>query len=61
VLKALAAAPRQSIVELRWRCPRVGLMTIYRNLDLFAELGLVRRLDLEDGPRYELAEDHLTT
>jgi Fur family ferric uptake transcriptional regulator len=61
VLKVLAAEPRQSIVELRWRCPRVGLMTNYRHLDLFAELALVRRLDLEDGPRYELAKDHLTT
>jgi Fur family transcriptional regulator, ferric uptake regulator len=48
-------------VELRWRCLRVGLRTIYRNLDLFAELGLVRRLDLGDGPRYELADDHLPT
>jgi Fur family ferric uptake transcriptional regulator len=61
VLKALAAEPAESIVELRWRCPRVGLMTIYRNLDLFTELGLVRRLDLEDGPRYDLADDHPTT
>jgi hypothetical protein len=61
VFKALAAEPAQSIVELRWRCPRVGLMTIYRNLDLFAELGLVRRFDPGDGPRYELADDHLPT
>jgi Fur family ferric uptake transcriptional regulator len=61
VLKALAAEPRLSIVELRWRCPRVGLLTIYRNLELFAELGLVRSLDVGDGPRYELAEDHLAT
>jgi Fur family ferric uptake transcriptional regulator len=61
VLKALAAEPAQSILELRWRCPRVGLMTTYRNLDLFAELGLVRRLDLGDGLRYELADGHLPT
>jgi Fe2+ or Zn2+ uptake regulation protein len=52
---------RQSIVDLRWRCPLVGLMTIYRNPDLFAELGLVHRLGLGYGPRYELAEDYLTT
>jgi Fur family ferric uptake transcriptional regulator len=61
VLKALAAEPRQNIVELRWRCPRVGLMTIYRNLELFAELGLVQRLDLGDEQRYELTGGHLTT
>jgi Fur family transcriptional regulator, ferric uptake regulator len=54
LLRALAAEPHQNIVELRWRCPRVGLVTINRNLELFAELGLVRRLDLGDEPRYAL-------
>lgn len=34
------------------------MVTVYRTLDLLSELGLVRRLDLGDGPRYELAEDH---
>ena len=33
-------------------------MTVYRTLDLLSGLGLVRRLDLGGGPRYELAEDH---
>ena len=33
-------------------------MTIYRTLDLFSEIGALRRLDLGDGPRFELAEDH---
>ena len=33
-------------------------MTIYRTLDLLSEIAAVRRLDLGDGPRYELAEDH---
>ena len=34
------------------------MVTVYRTLHLLSELGLVRRLDLGDGPRYELAEDH---
>ncbi len=33
-------------------------MTIYRTLDLLSEIGVVRRLELGVGPRYELAEDH---
>src|SRR3712207_9164873 len=44
--------------EIRDRCRGVGLVTVYRTLDLLSELGVVRRLDLGDGPRYELAEDH---
>jgi Fur family transcriptional regulator, ferric uptake regulator len=44
--------------EIRRRCTEVGLVTIYRTLDLLSGLGLVRRLDFGDGPRYELAEDH---
>ncbi len=31
---------------------------MYRTLSLLVELGIVRRLDLGDGARYELAEDH---
>jgi Fur family ferric uptake transcriptional regulator len=58
VLGALAAEQHQSLEEIRARCPEVGLVTIYRTLDLLSEIGAVRRLDLGDGPRYELAEDH---
>jgi Fur family ferric uptake transcriptional regulator len=58
VLKALAAEQHQSLGEVRARCPEVGLVTIYRTLDLLSEIGVVRRLELGDGPRYELAEDH---
>jgi Fur family ferric uptake transcriptional regulator len=58
VLEALASEQHQSLEGIRSRCPEVGLVTIYRTLDLLGELGLVRRLDLGDGPRYELAEDH---
>lgn len=58
VLAALEAEQHQRLEEIRARCPEVGLVTIYRTLDLLAEIGAVRRLDLGDGPRYELAEDH---
>ena len=58
VLEALAAGRHQSMDELWGRCPGVGLVTMYRTLELLSATGLVRRLDLGDGPRYELAEDH---
>ncbi len=58
VLRALAAEQHQSLGEIRARCPEVGLVTIYRTLDLRSEIGVVRRLELGVGPRYELAEDH---
>lgn len=58
ILGVLAAEQHQSLGEIRARCPGVGLVTIYRTLDLLSEIGVVRRFDLGDGPRYELAEDH---
>ena len=58
VLGALAAEQHQTLEEIRARCPEVGLVTVYRTLDLLCEIGAVRRLDLGDGPRYELAENH---
>jgi Fur family transcriptional regulator, ferric uptake regulator len=58
VLGALAAEQHQTLEEIRARCPEVGLVTVYRALDLLSEIGAVRRLDLGDGPRYELAEYH---
>ena len=58
VLAALGAEQHQRLEEIRARCPEVGLVTIYRTLDLLSGIGAVRRLDLGDGPRYELAEDH---
>jgi Fur family ferric uptake transcriptional regulator len=58
ILRALAAEQHQSLEEIRARCPEVGLVTIYRTLYLLSEIGAVRRLDLGDGPRFELAEDH---
>ena len=58
VLRALVAERHQSLKGIRARCPEVGLVTVYRTLDLLGEIGLVRRLDFGDGARYELAEDH---
>ena len=58
VLRALAEEQHQSLEEIRARCPEVGLVTVYRTLDLLGELEIVRRLDLGDGARYELAQDH---
>ena len=58
VLEAVAAEQHQSLEGIRARCPEVGMVTVYRALDLLSGLGLVRRLDLGGGPRYELAEDH---
>jgi Fur family transcriptional regulator, ferric uptake regulator len=58
VLRALAAEQHQSMESIRSRCPRVGMVTVYRTLDLLNGLGIVRRLHLGDGARYELAEDH---
>ena len=58
VLEALVAEQHQSLEGIRGRCPGVGMVTVYRTLGLLSGLGLVRRLDLGSGPRYELAEDH---
>ena len=58
VLRAVAAEQHQNLEEIRARCPEVGLVTIYRTLDLVCEIGAVRRLDLGDGSRYELAAHH---
>lgn len=58
VLEALAAEQHQSFDEVRRRCPQVGMVTVYRTMDLLTGLSLVQRMDLGDGPRYELAEGH---
>ena len=58
VLESVSVEQHQSLHEIRARCPEVGLVTIYRTLDLLCEIGAVRRLDLGNGSRYELAADH---
>ena len=38
--------------------PDIGLATIYRTLDLFTEMDLLKKLDFDDGcSRYELNDD----
>src|SRR5690606_40342080 len=50
-------------LEARNRAPELGLATVYRTLDLFARLGVVRRLDAGEGvARYEFhPEDRKST
>ncbi len=58
VLQALAEEPLLDLGELRRRCPEVGSVTVYRAVALLRELGIARRVDFGDGPRYEMDEDH---
>lgn len=51
VLRTVAERPNSDIAGIREGCPRVGLVTIYRTLDLLCDLGLVRRLGPGDGKR----------
>lgn len=39
-------------------CPTVGLVTVYRTLDLLSELGFVRRIHSEDGCHGYAATNH---
>lgn len=42
-------------------CPEIGLATVYRTILLLEEIGVIYRLELNDGcSRYELAHDHET-
>ena len=39
--------------------PGISVATVYRNLNLLADIGIVSRLDLHEGPaRYELNQGH---
>jgi Fur family ferric uptake transcriptional regulator len=59
VVQTMVDEQHLSVDQIQERCPEVGIVTIYRTLELLCGLGLARRLDLGDGkPRYELAEDH---
>jgi Fur family ferric uptake transcriptional regulator len=43
------SSPHQIHERARRHCPTVGLVTVYRTLDLLAEMGFVRRIHTEDG------------
>ncbi|MBU5487803.1 transcriptional repressor [Clostridium sp. MSJ-8] len=41
--------------EVKKRCPEIGLATVYRTITLLEEIGIVSRLQLNDGcSRYEI-------
>ncbi len=62
ILEVLARADKHLSAEdiymrVHQGFPQVGLTTIYRTLDILAEMGLVLKYDFGDGrARYELAE-----
>jgi Fur family ferric uptake transcriptional regulator len=41
--------PAEVHARARAYCPTLGLVTVYRTLDLLAEMGFVRRIHTEDG------------
>jgi Fur family ferric uptake transcriptional regulator len=43
------STPAQVHARARRYCPTVGLVTIYRSLDLLIEMGFARRIHTEDG------------
>lgn len=44
--------------EVKKICPEIGLATVYRTILLLEQMGVIYRLDLNDGcSRYELAHD----
>ncbi|SHH40245.1 Fur family transcriptional regulator, ferric uptake regulator [Clostridium collagenovorans DSM 3089] len=43
---------------VKTNCPELGLATVYRTVQLFEEIGLICKLDLDDGcSRYELVNE----
>ena len=52
------ASPATVHARAKRHCPTVGLVTVYRTLDLLAEMGFVRRIHTGDGCRgYAAASD----
>ena len=43
------ARPSEVRRRARLYCPTVGLVTVYRTLDLLSQMGFVRRIHTEDG------------
>lgn len=63
VLSVLAACPdkhltAEEIYELvKVECPEIGLATVYRTIQLLLELGIIDRINLDDGfVRYEIGD-----
>jgi Fur family ferric uptake transcriptional regulator len=51
------ASPAEVHARARATCPSVGLVTVYRTLDLLAGMGFVRRIHADDGCHgYAVAE-----
>ena len=42
-------SPAEVHERAKTHCPTVGLVTVYRTLELLADLGLVRRIHTDDG------------
>lgn len=43
------SSPAEVQAKARSYCPSVGLVTVYRTLDLLSEMGLARRIHTEEG------------
>lgn len=63
ILKAIAKCPGRHLTAeevydlVKADFPEIGLTTVYRTIQLFLELGLVYKINFDDGfVRYELAE-----
>ena len=52
------SSPSEVHVRARLHCPSVGLVTVYRTLDLLAQMGFARRVHTEDGCRGYASANH---
>ena len=52
------ASPAEVHARARQHCPTIGLVTVYRTLDLLSDLGFVRRIHTEDGCHGYAAVSH---
>jgi Fur family ferric uptake transcriptional regulator len=43
------SSPAQVQAEARHYCPTIGLVTVYRTLEILAEMGFVRRIHTDNG------------
>jgi Fur family ferric uptake transcriptional regulator len=52
------SSPAEVHARARSYCPTVGLVTVYRTLDLLSHMGFVRRIHTEDGCHNYAAAAH---